>query len=174
MSRIVLTDLSRSRHRCCSGSPTPTENPLTRRQTLEEACLDDVLETFSKVRSPSGVRGLTFPTPPPSPGTMGEICFYARVSGPTGYPGLHLPYTARRPISFMDVDSSAYGECLFCGRSADWLRKHQSSGWKWESGFIPSFQHALIRWRYKAWLTVPLITRPSGAILDYFRVKCGD
>lgn len=142
MSRIVLTDLSRSRHRCCSGSPTPTENPLTRRQTLEEACLDDVLETFSKVRSPSGVRGLTFPTPPPSPGTMGEICFYARVSGPTGYPGLHLPYTARRPISLatftrrfpvqlhprMDVDSSAYGECLFCGRSADWLRKHQSSG----------------------------------------------
>lgn len=140
MSRIILTDLWRSRH-CCSRSPTPTENPLTRHQTLEEACLDGVLGTFSKVLSSSGVCGLTFPSPPPSPGTMGDICFYARVSGPTGYPGLHLPYTARRPISlanftrrFSRPASSPDGrgrlgagrECLFSGRSADWLRKHQS------------------------------------------------
>lgn len=111
MNRIILTDLCRSRHRCCCGSPTPTENPLTRHQTLEEACLDDVLETFSKVWSSASVCALTFPSPLPSPGTMGEICFYARVSDPTGYPGLHLPYTARRPISLatlvrMDVDAS--------------------------------------------------------------------
>lgn len=98
MSQIILTDQCRSRHRCCSGSPTPTENPLARHQTLEEAFLDDLLETSLNVWSSPGVCFYVAPSLPRHNG--GNFLLRA---GPTGYPGLHLPCTARKPISLANL-----------------------------------------------------------------------
>lgn len=152
MSRIILTDPCRSRHRCCSGSRTPTENPLTRHQTLEEACLDDVLETFSKVWSFPAVCGWTFPPPPAQ---RRKFVFTRRSPVRQDIPAStsHIQPEGRFhwlllqdvfPIQRQSPDGRRR-LCRFSVRSAHWLRKHQSSRWKWASGFIPSFQHALIR-----------------------------